>query len=132
MTVVIGYLPSKQGEAALSHGIAEAAARRTGAVIVNSPRRGATVDAGLIDGEASATLVARAAASGVRATVDQAPHGSDIVGVFASAVERTGAELVVIGLRHRTPVGKLVMGSDAQRLLLELDVPILAVKEPRG
>ena len=50
---------------------------------------------------------------------------------FEALVERTSASLVVIGLRRRSPVGKLVMGSDAQRLLLELDAPVLAVKPAR-
>ena len=129
MTILIGYVPTPAGEAALEHGLTEAARRDDDVVLVNSPRRGATVDARLVDDDAARELVSRAAARGVAATVEQTDHGADLVETFKSLVERTGAELVVIGLRHRTPVGKLVMGSSAQRLLLELRVPILAVKD---
>lgn len=131
MTVLIGYVPTPVGEAALAAGIEEAAARGDDVVILNSPRRGSTVDITLVGDDEVARLVDAASSQGVAARVDQADHGADIVDTFAAAVERTGARLVVIGLRRRSPVGKLVTGSDAQRLLLELDAPVLAVKPPK-
>ena len=128
MTIVIGYVPSPVGEAALEAGLAEAVARGDDVVILNSPRRRSTVDGDLIDEATGAGLLERAEQAGVRATIDHADHGDDLVEAFQQAVDRTSARLVVIGLRRRSPVGKLVTGSDAQRLLLDLDVPILAVK----
>ncbi|MDF1605124.1 universal stress protein [Nocardioides sp. YIM 152315] len=130
MTIVIGYVPTPVGEAALEAGLAEATVHGDDVVILNSPRRGATVDADLVDDAATAALVARAADLGVTARVDQADHGPDVVATFEAAVRQTGARLIVIGLRRRTPVGKLVMGSSAQRILLEASVPVLAVKPP--
>lgn len=128
MTVLIGYVPTPPGEAALEEGLQEAKRRGQDAVIVNSPRRGAPVDASMIDDAGAATLVARAEALGVTARVEQDDHGADIQDTFADLVERFDVTVVVIGIRRRSPVGKLVLGSDAQRLLLELSVPILAVK----
>jgi nucleotide-binding universal stress UspA family protein len=128
MTVLIGYVPTPVGEAALTYGFAEAAVRGEDVVILNSPRRGSTVDGHLVDDQTGAELVERARKAGVTATVDHADHGADIVDTFEAVLERTGASVAVIGIRRRSPVGKLVMGSDAQRLLLELDVPVLAVK----
>ena len=42
--------------------------------------------------------------------------------------ESEGAALIVIGLRRRSPVGKLLLGSNSQTLLLHADCPVLAVK----
>jgi nucleotide-binding universal stress UspA family protein len=131
MTVLIGYVPTPVGEAALAAGLAEAAARGDDVVILNSPRRGSTVDADLVGPDVADELLAAASTAGVTARIDHTDHGADIVDAFTSLVESTGARLVVIGMRRRSPVGKLMMGSDAQRLLLSLDAPILAVKSAR-
>ena len=131
MTVLIGYVPTPSGEAAVEAGIAEAAAHSDDVVILNSPRRGSTVDANLVGEDVGSRLVAAAAAHGVAAQIDHTDHGADVVDAFMSALERTSARLVVVGLRPRSPVGKFMMGSAAQRLLLELDAPVLAVKPAR-
>jgi nucleotide-binding universal stress UspA family protein len=128
MTILIGYLPSAEGEAALEAGLAEAKVRGVGAVVVNSPRRGAPVDVHKISDDQASSLVARAAALGVDADVRQPLHEDDLLRTLEDLVAETGADLIVIGLRHRSPVGKLIMGSDAQRILLGASVPVLAVK----
>ncbi len=65
--------------------------------------------------------------------IRQAPDDLDPAEELISAAEATEAEFIVIGLRRRSPVGKLLLGSNAQRVLLDASCPVLAVKaDPIG
>lgn len=131
MTILVGYLPTPEGDAAVEAGLREGALRSERVVIVNSPRRGAPVDEHKIDDDASAALLARARAAGVDAEVRQPLHDDDLAETFENLVEETGGTLIVIGLRHRSLVGKFILGSEAQRILMEASVPVLTVKADR-
>jgi nucleotide-binding universal stress UspA family protein len=45
-------------------------------------------------------------------------------------VTGTDAELLVVGARRRSRVGKLLMGSVTQSIILDADIPVLVVKAP--
>ena len=56
------------------------------------------------------------------------PVGVDAADELLKAMENDDAELLVVGIRQRSPVGKLLFGSVAQQVLLECPKPVLAVK----
>jgi len=59
-----------------------------------------------------------------------ATAGSDLAGTLLRLVEEIDPDLLVIGARRRSPVGKALLGSVAQTLILEADLPVLVVKAP--
>jgi len=125
--IVVGYTPDSFGRTALEYAAAESRLRTTGLVVVNGTRGDSLVDDRYAArGELDA--VARDLESlGVEVEVRQT-MGADIAEQVLEVAEEVGAELIVIGLRRRTPVGKLIMGSVAQRILLDAHCPVLAVK----
>jgi nucleotide-binding universal stress UspA family protein len=130
--VVVGYVPNPRGEAALEHAVAECRRRGARLVVLNSSRGDALVDEDLVRGAALEQLERQLADSGVPFEVRQPVRGRDVAEELAAVAGDTAAELVVIGLRRRSAVGKLLMGSAAQRILLDVDCPVLAVKGPPG
>ena len=127
--VVVGHVPNPRGAAALQHGIQEAHRRGARLVVVNSSRGDALVDPEFLRDDDLRRLTDDLAASGVPFEVRQ-PVGRDVAEELAEIVRETAAEVLVIGIRHRSAVGKLLMGSAAQRILLDVDCPVLAVKTP--
>ena len=127
MAVVIGFIPDEYGEAALAHGIAEAQRRQTGVVVVNSTKGDALVDRRYLGEEGKVTLEQRLAESGLEHELRQT-MGRDIADEILAVAKELSADAVVIGIRHRTPVGKLIMGSVAQRVIIDATCPVIAVK----
>jgi nucleotide-binding universal stress UspA family protein len=127
MTVVVGYIPDQYGEAALTAGIEEAQRRGTGLVVVNATKGDALVDRRYVGEAGLAGLEERLAGLGMTHEVRQA-MGPDVAEEILRVATDTDAAVVVIGLRHRTPVGKMIMGSVAQQVLLDAHCPVLAVK----
>lgn len=124
-TVVVGYVPKPEGEAALATAIEEARLRGAELIVVNSYRER--------PGEAEPDLTPvrqRLDETGLTYDVRQLVRGFEAAEDLVSVAESTDADLIVIGLRRRTPVGKLILGSNAQRVLLDAHCPVLAVKAP--
>ena len=128
MTVLVGYVPTPEGEAAFTAALEEARRRREPLVLLNSPRGGAAVSNDVAADGAVQEMTGRAQVDGVALEVRQAPHAGEIADEVLRVAQETDASVIVIGLRKRSAVGKLLMGSVAQRVLLDADRPVLAVK----
>lgn len=128
MTIVVGYIPSEEGEAALATAIDEAQRRNARLVVVNSSKGDQLVDDRLIDAKQYHELEDRLTKSGVDFWIERKPQGIDAADQILLAAEAQRAQLIVIGLRKRTAMGKFLMGSVAQRVLLQAGCPVLSLK----
>jgi nucleotide-binding universal stress UspA family protein len=129
-TIVVGWTPDEFGEAALARGVEEARLRDGRVVVVNATRGDALVDDRYADEDQLTRLAAELAATGVEVDVRRS-MGADVGDQVLAVAAEVSGDLIVIGLRRRSPVGKLLMGSVAQRILLGADCAVLAVK-PAG
>ena len=128
MTIVVGYVPTPEGEAALAAAISEARLREEPLHVVNTSRGDSLVDSRFASADALATVRTRLDESGVVYEVDQQVGGHDASEELVDIADRVRASMIVIGLRRRSPTGKLITGSQAQRILLDAHCPVLAVK----
>ena len=129
-TIVVGYVPKAEGRAALRRAAEEARLRRARLIVINSSRGGRDFDDDdAIRSEQELDQVRKQLADAeVESEIRQLVRGKDVADDLIAVAEETSAEFIVIGLRRRSPVGKLILGSNAQRILLDAPCPVLAVK----
>ena len=127
--VLVGWIRSPEGQAAVDAAVEETR-RRQGRLVVVHSSRGGDEDAATVmtTRDALSELEARLKSEGLEVTVRDFVRGKDPADDLMEVAEKEGAGLIVIGLRRRSPVGKLLMGSNAQEILLRADCPVLAVK----
>jgi nucleotide-binding universal stress UspA family protein len=128
VTIVVGYVPTPVGRAALMAAAGVAAERNQPLIVVNSSRGDALVDPGFAqqaDLDWASTTLEEA---GVEFSIRQHMRGREAFEEVLDAVKEVDAELCVIGIRRRTAVGKALLGSNADRILMDAPCPVLAVK----
>jgi nucleotide-binding universal stress UspA family protein len=130
VTIVVGFVPTKEGRAALARAVEEVKGRQSRLVVINSNRGGRDFDdeSGRAAEVELEGITEELKAEGLEVEVRQLVRGNEPAEDLIAVANETDADLIVIGLRRRTPVGKLILGSNAQRILLDAPCAVLAVK----
>lgn len=128
MTIVVGWVPTPEGDAALTAAVAESRLRDQPLHVVNSSRGDALADPRFASADALEAVRSRLDEAGVVYELEQQVRGHEASDEVVEAADRVNASLIVIGMRRRSATGKLITGSQAQRILLDAHCPVLAVK----
>lgn len=128
MTIIVAYAPRPEGRAALEKGLEIAARRKERLLVVNAISGDNQDDPSFADPIDAEAVEKRLATSGVEGEFKQFVRGRDAVTEIQELAEAPEVSLVVVGLRKRSPVGKLILGSVSRDILLAVRCPVLAVK----
>jgi nucleotide-binding universal stress UspA family protein len=127
MTIAVAYRPDEFGRAALDWAAQQASRTSDSLLLVNVSRGAPRLDTGFARGTHMQDVREKLARENIPFEVRQVT-GEDVAGAVLFEAEQGGASLIVIGVRPRSPVGKILMGSVAQSLILDAAVPVVAVK----
>ncbi len=127
MTVAVAHSDTPRGRAALLAAADEAVLRRQDLAVLH-------IIGGVDEVQGNDPAVEKQVTAqlegidGLTWKLHTAPEGYDTAEALLDKAEDVSATLLVIGSRHRTRVGKLLLGSIVQRVLLESPIPVLVVK----
>src|SRR6476469_8847514 len=117
MPVVVGFVPTDEGWAAVDKAVVECGLRKTRFIVVDSSKNKdrdhsqPAPDRGSISPDLTSLLTKSGIDHEIRSAVQGVEPADDLIAV----AHEVSAEMIVVGLRRRSPVGKLILGSNAQR-----------------
>lgn len=121
MSVAVAVTDSPEGRTALENAVAEARALDTGLLLINLTLHDFT------DDEIPRNLEVKLINRSGRGDRDPVTAVLDELRDHVAEVDR-----LVLGVRSRSRVGKVLLGSVAQRLILRSPVPVLTVRVPEA
>ena len=139
MSVAIAHQINQASDVVLAAAVAEASVRGTTLVVLHVvTSKDLDIEEAL--GQGIGDLVAATVAAHgdaelsweVKVVAAEDSGIEQTAAAILDAVDKIGAELLVIGARRRSPVGKAFLGSITQELLLDSSVPVLVGKAPVG
>jgi len=132
MKIVVGFTMSDESRAALEWALDEAEQHDAEIVVVHSIGGGGDWEAEekeiLAYRPELDEIERRLTGAGVRHTVRRLIRGMSPAQDLVRVVSEEKADMIAIGIRRRSRTGKLLMGSNAQEILLMADCPVIAIK----
>lgn len=130
MPIVVGFIPTPQGQAALKRAALEAHVRQTNLVVVSShdPMEEAGKEARRRLADELEGVAARLQEDGLSHEVRTFDRGTLPSEDLLEVADEVGADMIVIGLRKRSSLGKFLMGSNAQQILMDAHRAVLCVR----
>lgn len=126
MSVLVAYAHTAEGRAALQHG-QELAHKEALPLVVFDLDASSTAEDHSVTTHHEPGTAAQAGAAPAR-WIARDHRNPDAAGEFLDAAQELDASLIVVGVRRRSPVGKLFLGSNAQHIIIGANVPVVAVK----
>ena len=130
MSVIVGYMSSERGRAALELGLEEARLRDTDLVVIHS-LHGAGVDDDedvVASDRELETIDEMLSKEGINYSIHNFVRGNSPADDIVQAAADHDGRLIVIGLRQRTSAGKFLLGSNAHEILMNAPCPVLTIR----
>ena len=130
MKIVVGYDMTEPAEKAFAGALEYAGRLKAQLILIASLVGGTREDVEEINAYEKGLRIAhqKAVNSGVACEKHLLMHGRQPGEDIVAFARETKADLVVIGIKKRSNVGKLMFGSTAQYVILEAPCPVVSVK----
>lgn len=133
MTIAVALDDSAEGRAALLHAAKEADFQQTSLAVLHVLEDTSAAEPSLETLERDVGRALQAAGFGsLDRALYTAPEETSRAAALVELTDKVNADLLVVGSRRRTPIGKFLLGSTVQRVVLDSPVPVLVVKAPRS